>query len=334
MNENEIDHLIATVKRDFSTRQMTLTDIRREAGFSHVSNSTIWKALRSQGNKPYREELKFILKPENKLKRLAYCNERKNWGIEKWKNYGFTDEMSIEIGGMFGMNVVWRDKTEQWDDDCVGCMKKKGDTLMCWGMIGFSWKGPFYIQIPETAEEKEDAAQIIAQRESTRKADEDRLNEEWKSSAEWDRLRKTELAVYSAQRYAEKYDNAPKQQIPQSHRGKKFKLEKFKRGDGNGVDSWRYVKCVARPLLWPECRKQIGLNPSFELMEDNSPCHDSFYTNEEREKEGISKVDWPPNAPDLNQIEHIWTLMKSRIQTRRGQERVTSLQRMRTVLQE
>ena len=44
-------------------------------------------------------------------------------------------------------------------------------------------------------------------------------------------------------------------------------------------------------------------------------------------------MDWPPNSPDLNPIEHIRHLMKSQIQTLRGYERVTSITEMKEILQ-
>ncbi|KAG0641128.1 hypothetical protein HOY80DRAFT_883758 [Tuber brumale] len=119
---------------------MCLVNIRREAGLSHVRDSTILKALRSRGIRAYKELFKFILKSENKVIRLKYCMERKDWGIEEWQNYGFTDKMSIEVGGLFELNLVWQDQTEKWHDDCVRCMKKQGESVMCWGMIGWGWK--------------------------------------------------------------------------------------------------------------------------------------------------------------------------------------------------
>lgn len=78
-----------------------------------------------------------------------------------WANHGFTDEMSIEVGGFFGINLIWRDKTEKWHDDCVGARKKQGATVMCWGMVGWGWKGPFYVWEAETKEEREEAEKMI-----------------------------------------------------------------------------------------------------------------------------------------------------------------------------
>lgn len=55
--------------------------------------------------------------------------------MEEWGNYGFNDEMSIEIGGLFGLHLIWRDSTERCHEDYIGAMKKQGVSVMCWGMI-------------------------------------------------------------------------------------------------------------------------------------------------------------------------------------------------------
>ena len=57
----------------------------------------------------------------------------------------FTDEMSIEMGGTFGVSYEWKSETERWHNDCVGAEKKQGPSVMCWGMIGYRWEGPFYV---------------------------------------------------------------------------------------------------------------------------------------------------------------------------------------------
>ena len=72
----------------------------------------------------------------------------------------FTDEMSIEVRGTFEKSFVWRDKTGRWHQDCVGAMKKQGPTVMCWGMIGYGWKGPFYVWEVEPDEKKEAEAEV------------------------------------------------------------------------------------------------------------------------------------------------------------------------------
>jgi transposase len=44
-------------------------------------------------------------------------------------------------------------------------------------------------------------------------------------------------------------------------------------------------------------------------------------------------MDRPPNSPDLNAIECVWTLIKRQFQTRRGSERITTVKQMKQVLQ-
>ena len=50
---------------------------------------------------------------------------------EEWVSYGFTDEMSIKVGDIYGVSLVWRTKDEEWEDDCIGAKKKEGPAVMC-----------------------------------------------------------------------------------------------------------------------------------------------------------------------------------------------------------
>jgi hypothetical protein len=186
--------------------------------------------------------------------------------------------MSIEVGGTFAVCIVWRDKTERWDDDCVGVKKTQGPQVMCWGMIGWNFKGPFHVWEQETKQGKEAATREIAELNKTLTNEADRLNAEWKTTEEWQQLRQCELKATAQQRTVEK-NGAPKAKISQAYQHKKFKVQKLKGGDAKGVDSWQYVKHGAQPLLWPTCQNHQENNPSFLLMEDNGPCHDSNFTN-------------------------------------------------------
>ena len=73
LSEGDKDKLVKLVKKDFVTRRMTLCDIRREAGWSHVSDTTVFRALQQRGIGAYPEVFKFILNKENQKKRLV-CN--------------------------------------------------------------------------------------------------------------------------------------------------------------------------------------------------------------------------------------------------------------------
>ena len=79
---------------------------------------------------------------------------------------------------------------------------------------------------------------------------------------------------------------------------------------------------------------EIGCDPDFILMEDNAAGHGCWYTDTEREKEGIKKMNWVPNSPDFNPIERVWYIIKSRILMRRGSERITTATRVKELLQE
>jgi len=70
LNKEDKDRLVLFVKRDFDTWRMKIIDIRREAGFLHVGQTTLLRALKERGIGAY-QEFKLILTPENKEKRLV-----------------------------------------------------------------------------------------------------------------------------------------------------------------------------------------------------------------------------------------------------------------------
>ena len=71
LSNEDKDRLVLFVKREFDTWRMKMIDIRREAGFLHVSQTTLLRALKERGIGAYQEEFKPILTLENKEKRLV-----------------------------------------------------------------------------------------------------------------------------------------------------------------------------------------------------------------------------------------------------------------------
>ena len=119
-------------------------------------------------------------------------------------------------------------------------MKKQRPTVMCRGMIGYGWKGPFYVWEVETDEEKKEAEAEITRINTEMVAKADEKNRQWAAPPEWAELKERELAAAKAQRRAEE-NGAPKQQVPQSWRGK---VDKIKRGENiREVDEWRCQAC-------------------------------------------------------------------------------------------
>jgi len=55
LSKEDKDRLVLFVKRDFDTRRMKIIDIRREAGFLHVGQTTLLRALKERGIGAYQQ---------------------------------------------------------------------------------------------------------------------------------------------------------------------------------------------------------------------------------------------------------------------------------------
>lgn len=77
------------------------------------------------------------------------------------------------------------------------------------------------------------------------------------------------------------------------------------------------LQLYQRGLLVSVKRWFDGTRDQWELQEDNDPKHRSRPCTEWKARNGINVLDWPPQSPDANPIENVWSLIKHKLRGKR-----------------
>ena len=84
--------------------------------------------------------------------------------------------------------------------------------------------------------------------------------------------------------------------------------------EGRGLNGSKYVTQVLKgPLKEFVKEMEREREHSMLIVEDGAPGHTSKLASQARSELGINKLPHPPKSPDLNPIEPLWYVLKTRI---------------------
>jgi hypothetical protein len=127
--------IIEVVTKNSTNRGWSCARIAQEVsstpGRQPVSASTVYRVMKENGYGVFKRTVKPGLQEEDKAARLKWCLEHEHLTLKDWKNVIFSDETSVQLGGVRGKRRVWRKKGKTYHHHCT-TRRWKGFSEFMW----------------------------------------------------------------------------------------------------------------------------------------------------------------------------------------------------------
>ena len=151
LNERDRRHLKRHVKRDKNHRRHTPASVTKQLDFNICIDTLITELKKLNLNQRVARK-KPWLHPGQKLARLEFEKNCRDWGDDEWMRMIWTDEMAMQTATNDGKVFVWREPYEEYYEDCLEPTFIPGfRRVKVWGAVRYGKKSKLIV-IPENIE--------------------------------------------------------------------------------------------------------------------------------------------------------------------------------------